>query len=633
MVLNIQFQVAGLVLVILVGALLLNEKTLRLYTESVFVILLCTVLVCISLDIASIFALNFEEELGASFVYLICKLYLCSIVCVAYMLLMYTLTEVHRRKRQMRKVMFYHSIPLVADVILVAVLPIYEHIQEKQVYTYGASVQITYLFALIYLGDSLYYTIAYRNRTTRQRRESVWFLLGAWTLTALIQMLHNEFLLVGFAMAVAMVFMYMKLENPENNLDKITDSFNSYAYFRYLQKLSGMDKDFSMITISIEGMRFINENFGVRNGNVVLKQIADYLSEIKGCKVFRTSESEFILIFEDSLLVENAADCIMRRFEEPWNIKEVNFNLQVYITYLPSRYVVNSADEITEVLHYFMVECKKRGKGTLIRIDEAEIEQKRKVGDAERALRWALENDQIQIYYQPIYSIKDGNFNSLEALVRIVDRNNNFMMPDMFIPIAEQNGLILELGMAVFKQVCRFMKTAHLEEHGIEYVEVNLSVIQCMQDDLSKQLLDVMALYDIEPYKINFEITETAAANSESTLLHNMKELLKVGSAFSLDDYGSGYSNLSYVVGLPFQIIKLDKNMVWSYFTSEKAEIAMKYAISMVKEIGLKIVAEGVETKEQYSVMKDLGVDYIQGFYFSKPLPQREVIEFLDKWL
>lgn len=633
MILNIQFQVAGLILVMLVGGLLLNEKTLRLYTESVFVILLCTVILCISLDIASVFALNFEAELGEPFVHLICKMYLFSIVCVAYMLLMYTLTEVHRRKRQMRKVMFYHSIPLVADLLLLVVLPIYEHLEGREVYTYGPSVQFTYLFALIYLADSLYYTIAYRNRTTRQRRESVWFLLGAWTLTAVIQMMHNELLLVGFAMAVAMVFMYMKLENPENNLDKITDSFNSYAYFSYLQKLTGMDKDFSMVTLSIEGMRFINENFGIRNGNVVLKQIADYLTEIKGSKVFRTSESEFILIFEDSLLVEDATERILRRFEEPWNIKEVNFNLQVYITYLPSRYIVNSADEITEVLHYFMVECKKRGKGTIVRIDETEIEKKRKVGDAERALRWALENDKVQIYYQPIYSIKDGNFNSLEALVRIVDKNNNFMMPDIFIPIAEQNGLILELGMAVFTQVCRFMKTAHLEEHGIEYVEVNLSVIQCMQDDLSKQLLDVMALYDIEPYKINFEITETAAANSESTLLHNMKELLKVGSSFSLDDYGSGYSNLSYVVGLPFHIIKLDKNMVWSYFTSEKAEIAMKYAISMVREIGMKTVAEGVETKEQYSVMKELGVDYIQGFYFSRPLPQREVIEFLDKWL
>lgn len=633
MILNIQFQAAGMILVVLVGALLFSEKTLRLYTESVFVVLLCMVFSCIFLDISSIFALNNEEVIGTAVMNLICKAYLISIVVVAYILLMYALTEVHRKKRHMARIMKYHVIPLILEVILVIVLPIHKHLQDGAVYTYGPSVQVTYLFALIYLGDSLYYTVCYRNRTTRQRRESVWFLLGAWIFTALIQMLHNELLLVGFAMAVAMVFMYMKLENPENNLDKVTDTFNSYAYFGYLQKLTGMDKDFSMVTISVEGFRFINENFGIRNGNVVLKQIAEYLSEIKGCKVFRESEADFILVFEDRLLVEDAAEKIKKRFEESWNIREVNFNLQVYITYLPSRYIVNTADEITEVLHYFTVECKKQGEGTVIRIDEEEISKKNKVTDAEKALRWAIENDQVQVYYQPIYSIKDGNFNSMEALVRIIDKENNYVMPDVFIPIAEQNGLILELGMAVFRKVCKFMKSTKLEKYGIEYVEVNLSVIQCMQDDLARQLLDIMALYEIEPYRINFEITETAAANSESTLLHNMKELMKVGTSFSLDDYGSGYSNLSYVVGLPFHIIKLDKEMVWSYFKSEKAEIAMKYAISMVKELGMKIIAEGVESENQYSTMKELGVDYIQGFYFSRPLPQEEVAGFLDKWL
>ena len=388
-----------------------------------------------------------------------------------------------------------------------------------------------------------------------------------------------------------------------------------------------------MIAISIEGFQFFVENFGIHDGNLVLKQIASFLSGMEGAKVFRDSETEFIIIFENELLVDEAVEQIRRRFEEPWNLRELNFNLQVCVTYLQNSNIVNPKEEITEVLHYFMRECRKCGKDSLIRIDEEELEKKKKVTDAEQALRWALKNDRIEVYYQPIYSIKDGKFVSLEALVRIFDKEGNFIMPDLFIPIAEQNGMILELGMAVFRKVCGFMKETPLENYGIEYVEVNLSVVQCMQDDLAKQLLDTTNQYNIPPYRLNFEITETATTNSESTLLENMQEILKVGGTFSLDDYGSGYANLSYIVGFPFHIIKLDKNMVWSYFKSEKAKIAMKYAVSMVKELGMQIIAEGVEDEIQYSAMKNLGVDYIQGFYFSKPLPEKQVTEFLAKWL
>lgn len=633
MVLNIQFQVAGIVLVVLIMALLHKEKTLRLYTEGIFSILLGTVFFCIFLDISSIFALNYEQKIGHGLMVAVCKAYLISIVCVAFMILVYTLPEIYKKQRHRERVVCLHAIPLATDVILVIVLPIYKYLEAGEIYTYGASVQVTYFFALLYLVDGLYHTVRYRNRIGKKRRESVWFLFAAFIITAIVQMFHNELLLVGFALAVAMVFMYTKLENPESNLDKITDTFNAYAYYGYLSKLLSMEKDFGMIGISIEGFRFIHENFGIRNGNVILKQIADFLSGLEGAVVFRDSETEFILIFENKLLVDNAAEHIRKRFEEPWNIREINFNLQVYMTYLPSRHIVNSTDEITEVLHYFMLECKKRGKNAVIRIDSEEISRKNNATDVEKVLRWALENDKVEVYYQPIYSIKDGKFVSMEALVRLFDQEGNFMMPDLFIPIAEQNGMILELGMAVFRKVCNFIKSTPLENYGIEYVEVNLSVIQCMQDDLSKQLLEIMAQYEVPPYRLNFEITETAAANSESTLLHNMQEILKVGGTFSLDDYGSGYSNLSYIVGFPFHIIKLDKNMVWSYFKSEKAEIAMKYAVSMVKELGMQILAEGVEDEKQYGAMKELGIDFIQGFYFSKPLPEREVTDFFAKWL
>lgn len=267
-----------------------------------------------------------------------------------------------------------------------------------------------------------------------------------------------------------------------------------------------------------------------------------------------------------------------------------------------------------------------------IRIDAQVIAERNKKVEAEKALQWALENDSIIVYYQPIYSVVKKRVSALEALVRIKDEDGRMFFPDTFIPLAEKNGMILKLGNIVLSQVCEFMQTRRLYRLGIEYVEVNLSVVQCMQENLSKQFLDIMAEKRVPPYQINLEITETAAVHSKKILLRNMEKLMRVGTTFSLDDYGSGYSSLSYVLQLPVKIIKLDKELVWSYFTNEKSAIAIRHEVSMLHELGLEIVAEGVEDAEQFEAMKELGIDHIQGYYFSKPVPQETLIELLKKW-
>lgn len=267
-----------------------------------------------------------------------------------------------------------------------------------------------------------------------------------------------------------------------------------------------------------------------------------------------------------------------------------------------------------------------------IRIDAEALAVRNSRIEAERALQRALEEDGIQVYYQPIYSVAKGKICALEALVRIVDETGRCFMPDSFIPLAEKNGMILKLGCIVFRKVCAFMKKEQPERLGIEYVEVNLSVIQCMQENLAEQYLHIMRENEISPHRINLEITETAAVYSEKTLLHNMEELIREGTVFSLDDYGSGYSSLGYVLKLPVRTIKLDKEMVWSYFSSERSAIAMRHEVAMLHELGLFIVAEGVEDEKQYTAMKELGIDYIQGYYFSRPLPQEELLTYLGNW-
>lgn len=618
---------------VLVALLMIRQKTLRLYTQGAFLALFITVAICLFLDIVSVLTINYIEIVGPVLNSIVCKAYLGSITLVAFMLFYYTFMEIHRSYRNLKAFIAVGLAPFGLELLVLFVFPIYIQRLDKAVYTYGVCVSMTYIVSLFYLAISMFYTIYYKNRMAKSVRKAVWFLEGAWFITAVIQMFNNELLLVGFAMCMAMVYMYVTLENPQVYIDRETAVYNAYAYTSYVDKKLSHGQKIWVAAVQVEGLRFVNENIGVKNGGRALVKIAEFFGGLTQgrVKVFRISEDSFALLLENEDDMEIAVENIISRFKQPWEVQGMNINLDMVIAYLPDSSLAAHGEELVEILHYFLWESSRHGPGTIIRIDEAQLAKRNKVIEAEKTLRWALQNNKVEVYYQPIYSVQRGRFSTMEALVRIIDEKKQFVMPDVFIPIAEQNGMILELGLQVFEKTCQFMQQERLEELGIEYIDINLSVVQCMQQELAQQLLDIMEKHHISPSRINLEITETAAVNSEKVLLGNMERLNRAGTTFSLDDYGTGYSNLSYIVNLPIHIIKLDKSMIEVYFTNEKVAIATRNVIAMIKEMGLRIVAEGVETVEQYHIMEQLGVDYIQGFYFSRPLPRQKALAFLEE--
>lgn len=207
----------------------------------------------------------------------------------------------------------------------------------------------------------------------------------------------------------------------------------------------------------------------------------------------------------------------------------------------------------------------------------------------------------------------------------MIDDELGFISPDEFIPMAEKNGLILKIGEFVFRTVCEMMAREKIWEKGIEYIEINLSIVQCMQEDICEMLYGVMDEYDIPYSCINLEVTETVIAKD---ILWNIMERMTVGGVtFALDDYGTGYSNLTNVLKYPFHIVKLDKSVVWYAMENERAMCALRYTVEMMQKLNKHIVAEGVETREQLDILEELGCRYLQGYYFSKPVPEQEFLE------
>ena len=194
---------------------------------------------------------------------------------------------------------------------------------------------------------------------------------------------------------------------------------------------------------------------------------------------------------------------------------------------------------------------------------------------------------------------------------------------------AENSGLIIELESVILKKVCKFIKEHPLDSLGLKYLELNLSIRKGESEALTSEYKAVLNEYGIDAKYINLEITESTSMHKKDILMNNMHNLIDYGFTFSLDDFGSGESNLNYIIDMPVSIVKFDKDMTQSYFTNDKARTVIEHTLKMIHGLGLKVVAEGVETKEQLDKMTELGVDYIQGYYFSKPVSVNNFVDYI----
>lgn len=438
---------------------------------------------------------------------------------------------------------------------------------------------------------------------------------------------------IDFVIAIVLLIIYFVMQNPADMLDNNTHVLSRNMLDEILSADIYMGTQFNLVVLALDEFKFVNKTFGVPVGDMMLMQLANYLSSInKRGLVYRYGSDQFVLqLYGGEKELETAVDLIRERFRHPWITEEVSVMMSTTVSCVCYPEDGNELESIVDVIDYSILSAKKMGKGNIVYARDLDLHSLKKEKAIEKAIETAIEQDTIEVYYQPIFNTEKQCYTSAEALVRLHDDLLGNISPEVFIPIAERNGAIIELGNIIFEKVCKFISEHKLEETSIEYIEVNVSVVQCMQQGFVDTLNEIMEAYGIKPGQINLEVTETAAVNSLTVLQENIERLYQQGISFSLDDYGSGYATIGYIHRLPFQIIKLDKGMVWDAFENERAGITLKHTVGMLKELKMHIVAEGVETQEQQSRLSSIGCDYLQGWYYSKAVPQEEFAELIRK--
>lgn len=435
--------------------------------------------------------------------------------------------------------------------------------------------------------------------------------------------------LVAFALSVAVLLAYITLQRPEDETDPVSGMFNKRTHLYRTNERLRSGKPFVAFVFELSNMSIVNTTFGIKGGNKVIKEIAGRIREILPKKIllFRLNGARFAINFNDENEYKDFEPKFKNVFEEPVEINETKIRIAYTACTIAMPSVTDKVSDIEEILKYYRSMSKSSDK--VMVADKEAVEKSRRRERVEYAIQNALKNGGFEVYYQPIYSVAEKRISSCEALLRLTDAEMGFIGPDEFIPIAEGTGRIVEVGHFVMEEVCRFIRDENPKQYGIDFIDVNLSVIQCMHPEITEEINNIINMYGVSRDMVNLEVTETASAKSYALLQSRLNELHRSGFTISLDDFGSGFSSVEYLIKFPFDIVKLDKALVWAYMSTEKYEPILKHYMPMLHGLGLKIVAEGVETKEMLEALEELGCDYIQGYYFSRPIPKAKFMEYI----
>lgn len=415
------------------------------------------------------------------------------------------------------------------------------------------------------------------------------------------------------------------------NHDYLTQLPNRMKFMKTLEEELKKNATGALLLFDLDDFKSINDTRGHKYGDELLIEIAQRLNKIQdGCMfVARMGGDEFLVLVRgvrDHCEVEQYIHKIKVAFAEVFSIGGVedSINFSMGITFYPT-----DGDNISQLFmnaDTAMYKAKKNGKNSCVYYQIAmkeEIESKKKI---EEILRNALKEDGFCLYYQPQVEVATGEIIGFEALLRL---KNADISPAIFIPVAEETGFILEIGRWVAKEAIRQMAEWIKMGYPKKIMAINYSGKQMRDKGYINYIKRLVKIYKVEPRYVEIEITEGILFENNTQTMHFIQELKEFGFKIALDDFGTGYSSLNYLTYIPVDKIKFDKSMIDKFLEFENDK-AMKSLISLAHSLNLKITAEGIEDFQKCIKLKENGCDYIQGYLFSKPLVNDEIVKIYN---
>ncbi|MDT3428211.1 diguanylate cyclase (GGDEF)-like protein/PAS domain S-box-containing protein [Paenibacillus forsythiae] len=391
----------------------------------------------------------------------------------------------------------------------------------------------------------------------------------------------------------------------------------------------------ALLFVDTDNFKYINDTMGHKFGDILIRQVSERLQSTivrDGSMLSRLGGDEFVVFLkniEEHKEVLALAEQLLSEFRKPFEIGEssVYVSASIGISFYPED--GNTTEEILKNADMAMYRAKEAGKGIYAVYDRGMHTEFNERMMIEKHLRGALDNEEFELFYQPQVDLHTGAISGFEALIRWDSPVLGFVSPLSFIKIAEDSRLIIPIGEWVLRKACEFMSGLCRRQNNCYKIAVNISVIQLLQDDFIQTVLNVLSESEIPPGCLELEITETVFIESFERIVGKLEYLKMQGIRIALDDFGTGYSSLSYLQQLPITTLKMDKAFIDPLTEDSHSQSFIRTMVSLGHEMGLEVVAEGVEDSSQLVFLEEAGCDKVQGYLFSRPLSQRNTQELL----
>lgn len=403
-----------------------------------------------------------------------------------------------------------------------------------------------------------------------------------------------------------------------------------------LEDAGRLQRRVAVLCVGLDDFKGINEQFSYQSGDQLLLALSDRLRSHSGRlgALARLGGDQFALVqayIEQPYEAAELAQSVLDDLEQPFMLDqhEVRLRATIGITLFPED--GDSTEKLLQKAEQTMTLAKSRSRNRYqfyIASVDSEMRRRREL---EKDLRDALAQNQLHLVYQPQVDYRDHSIVGVEALLRWQHPQHGFVAPDLFIPLAEQNGTIIPIGEWILDQSCRQLREWHDQGFSNLRMAINLSTVQLHHAELPRVVNNLMQVYRLPPKSLELEVTETGLLEDISTAAQHLLCLRRSGALIAIDDFGTGYSSLSYLKSLPLDKIKIDKSFVQDLLEDEDDATIVRTIIQLGKSLGMQVIAEGVETAEQEAYIIAQGCHEGQGYLYSKPLPARELTLFLKQ--
>ncbi len=604
---------------------------LRIRKNLIFLQMIAVETLVIIFDIASSYADNVYTTLPPWLTWTLNILFFLFFFLRAYIFFLFTVSVLGSTPGDAPILAVLVRIPIILSLVVTISSPITRLIFYIDVggYHSGPLYNLVYFVSLFYIAAAFFAT-GFRKKNLKSRRRMfsiVLFNIIVLSGVVIRKMLPTYLLMDTFCL-MAILVIYLGFENPEFYLDLKSTAFSFNAFREFLDEYRKNPR-YLYFGVVLHNYNEMREIYGSAQMDNVLHMISRYLKRaFPKVSVFYFSLGRFIIVIKDEDKPDAMRDLIAQRFARPWLSEDMALYLGAnYAFYYPQSTSVSS-EIIIEALQMALAKADRINDGHIIDIGHDELMKAEDENRIKRCFEKAIENDEITVFLQPLIDVNTKKAVGAEALARLFDSDGKIIPPDRFIPIAERTGLINDLGEQVFKKVCRFINENDLDSFGIQWININLSPLQLIRNDLSARFAEIAASNNVPTPKLHLEITEEAVVD-ETILQKQISALNVAGFPLVLDDYGTGYSNLTRIKRYPFVNIKLDLGLVWDY--CKMPDEILPTMVQAFKHMGFGITAEGIEDENMASAMEQIGCDFFQGFYYSKPVPMSDFLSVIPE--